>query len=405
MEIYQLWRIRTCQLWQIPSFVIFTILLLAFLSIVTLWNAQQTNINSLEYEIKNFTQEISQPSSNNEWSKPEERLILKKDLLIIKKDTTIIKDAAYTTLVQALGGIIVAITAYVGYRNLKVGEETLKIGQKNLKVTEDKQVTERFSKSIEHLSSDKIEICLGGIYALEQIAIDSPEKYHWTIVEILSAFVREKCQVEESATDSSKSNLDSEEATQEIRSEATSLNPKKIGIDIQAALTVIGKRKVEQDPPMKSIDLIKVNLMGLELHNANLSRVNLWGANLRKARLIDVDLSNTLLEDTDFSNASFKKVNLCGAELAGAKLMTATFRNANFKEADLNGAHLNDTNFYDTNFCNASFFDTKLDNASFWNSDFSTCHYLTRSQLDTAYITTTCKLPNDLLPYRSKIIN
>jgi hypothetical protein len=71
-----------------------------------------------------------------------------------------------------LGGVILSGTAYVGWRNFKVAE--------------DKQVTERFSKAIEHLGSGKIDICLGGIYALEQIAIDSHEKYHWTIVEIPS---------------------------------------------------------------------------------------------------------------------------------------------------------------------------------------------------------------------------
>ena len=108
---------------------------------------------------------------------------LEKDILVVEKDKATLQNGVYTTLVQALGGLILSVTAYVGYRNFKIGEE-------NLKVTEDKQVTERFSKGIEHLGNDKIDIRLGGIYALEQIANDS-SKYHWTIVEILSSFVRE----------------------------------------------------------------------------------------------------------------------------------------------------------------------------------------------------------------------
>jgi hypothetical protein len=37
---------------------------------------------------------------------------------------------------------------------------------------------------------DKVDIRLGAIYALEQIARDSPD-LHWPIVEILTAFIRE----------------------------------------------------------------------------------------------------------------------------------------------------------------------------------------------------------------------
>jgi predicted polyphosphate/ATP-dependent NAD kinase len=145
---------------------------------VSLLLVQQNNINSLDQKIVKLSARIVQASSI------DERLKLEKDVVGFEKDKTIIQNGAYTNLVQALGGLVLSMTAWVGYQNFRVGE-------KNLKVSEDKQVTERFSKSIEHLGSDKIDVRLGGIYALEQIAIDSA-KYHWTIVEILSAFVRER---------------------------------------------------------------------------------------------------------------------------------------------------------------------------------------------------------------------
>uniref|UniRef100_UPI001177ECCC pentapeptide repeat-containing protein n=1 Tax=Calothrix rhizosoleniae TaxID=888997 RepID=UPI001177ECCC len=66
----------------------------------------------------------------------------------------------------------------------------------NVKIAEDKQITERFSKAIEQLGSEKIEVRLGAIYTLERIAKDSP-KDHWTIMEILTAFVRHNDAVEE----------------------------------------------------------------------------------------------------------------------------------------------------------------------------------------------------------------
>jgi hypothetical protein len=229
---------------------------------------QQFNVNALGLKINILEQKIARMTA------VDERLKLEKDILVIEKDKTTIQNGVYTTLVQAAGGLILSITAYVGYCNFKVGEENLKIGQKNLKVAEDKQVTERFSKAIEHLGSEKIDIRLGGIYALEQIAIDSP-KYHWTIVEILSAFVREKCPIQEVV-----------EQRQQLE---------KVSADIQAALTVLGRRKTEQDPPKKSIDLRNTYLAQVELQEATLSGINLSGAALCSADLSGANLNKAVL--------------------------------------------------------------------------------------------------------------
>jgi hypothetical protein len=55
----------------------------------------------------------------------------------------------------------------------------------------ERLITERFSKSVEQLGSNDISVRIGGIYALERIAKDSP-KDHWTIMEVLTAFVRQR---------------------------------------------------------------------------------------------------------------------------------------------------------------------------------------------------------------------
>src|SRR5271155_3969802 len=54
-----------------------------------------------------------------------------------------------------------------------------------------RRITESFSKAIEQLASDKLEVRLGGIYALERISKESAEDY-WTVMENLTAFVRER---------------------------------------------------------------------------------------------------------------------------------------------------------------------------------------------------------------------
>jgi hypothetical protein len=58
----------------------------------------------------------------------------------------------------------------------------------HLEVAEQGHITERYTKAIEQLGSDKLDVRLGGIYALEQIAVDS-RRDHPTVVEVLSAFV------------------------------------------------------------------------------------------------------------------------------------------------------------------------------------------------------------------------
>jgi hypothetical protein len=300
----------------------------------------------LQDKIENFKKETVQFSINNEQLKSEDRLKLKKDILVIEKDATTIQNGIYTPLIQVIGGAILSITAYVGYCNFE-------IGQKNLKVTEDKQVTERFSKSIEHLGSDKIEIRLGGIYAIEQIAIDSA-KYHWTIVKILSAFIREKRPLD-------------------------STDP--VGIDVRAALIVIGRRNVKQDPSNNSINLRSVNLVDVEVLCANLRAV-------------------------DFSKAILIRSNLSGSILTCAYLNGANLSNAILSHADLRGAKLIDTDLSDTdlshaNLCQADLTNTDLSNDNLSHTlllgaDLSTSKNLNNDRLKVAITNEHTKLPNYL---------
>jgi hypothetical protein len=48
-----------------------------------------------------------------------------------------------------------------------------RITARTFEVTEQGQITERYSKAIEQLGADKLDVRLGAIYALERIATDS----------------------------------------------------------------------------------------------------------------------------------------------------------------------------------------------------------------------------------------
>jgi hypothetical protein len=80
-----------------------------------------------------------------------------------------------TTLLQALAGGVFLLGAYFTYRQLRV--------------TREGQITDRYTKAVDQLGREHLDVRLGGIYALERIARDSPDD-RATIEEVLTAYVR-----------------------------------------------------------------------------------------------------------------------------------------------------------------------------------------------------------------------
>jgi hypothetical protein len=93
------------------------------------------------------------------------------------------KQAIVVTLAQILGGTALLSGLYFTWRTLQVNREG--------------QITERFTRAIDQLgathddNSKNLELRLGGIYALERIARESEED-HWSIMEVLTAYVRDR---------------------------------------------------------------------------------------------------------------------------------------------------------------------------------------------------------------------
>ncbi|MEP0857985.1 pentapeptide repeat-containing protein [Trichocoleus sp. DQ-U1] len=195
--------------------------------------------------------------------------------------------------------------------------DNAKAALKNAEAAQDKQITERFTKAVELLGHENISIRLGGIYALKRIAEDS-EKDHWTIMEVLTAFVREKAP------------LNKEEIQQD--------QSPKIPTDIQAALTVIGQRNVEKDP----------NNQRLNLQNTDIRGANLYGANLQGALLNGANLQGALLNGAKLERAKLNEANLVGVKLFNANLEGAEVCDANLQEADLDRVNLQEADLWDT---------------------------------------------------------
>src|SRR5215510_11554046 len=131
-----------------------------------------------------------------------------KDFIQLQKDLITAENNARVTLAQIIGGLVVLLGLYATFKNVRVAEEG--------------KLTERFSKAVELLGSNNLDVRLGGIYALERIARDS-HKDHWTVMEVLTAFVREQSRTEyekseREATNNQKpedSNSDEEDSNSE----------------------------------------------------------------------------------------------------------------------------------------------------------------------------------------------
>ena len=159
------------------------------------------------------------------------------------------------------------------------------------------------------LGSDRLDVRLGAIDALERIMIDSARD-HPAIVELLAAFVRE-------CAPAATSGPDLDAGGQPER------HPRPPA-DSQAAVTVLARR------PAGRTERGRVNLAGAHLAGANLSCADLTLADLGCANLARATLAG--------SNLTL--VNLTLADLTGADLTGADLTDADLTEAALDGADL-----------------------------------------------------------------
>ena len=224
-----------------------------------------------------------------------------------------------TAAVQGLGGIAVLIGIYFAWANLKT---TQKSQTETIRLTNEGQITDRFTKAIDQLGSSQLDVRLGGIYALERIARDS-EKDHWSIMEVLTTYVREHAPVN---TDGKPSGSGDTRARSNKALPLASLPAPSP--DLQAILTVIGRRELKFEK-------------GKEDEHLNLTQTNLQGADLDGAYLNGAYLNGTHLEGAHLEGALPFGAHLEGAHLKRAHLTGADLGRAHLNGADLDGADLN----------------------------------------------------------------
>lgn len=180
-----------------------------------------------------------------------------------------------------------------------------------------------------------VEMRLGAIYSIEQIARDHPG-YRGPAMDLLAAYVREYSQSGQLALEPST--------------------------EMQSVLSVLGRND------LTGLDLRRTVLWGADLEDAGLVEANLYEARLRGARLSGARLVRARLRAADLSEADLSGADLSGAllkgtRLRGADLTGAILRGADLQEADLTGARLSRANLREASLVGAVLDEAVLDGA------------------------------------------
>jgi hypothetical protein len=248
-------------------------------------------------------------------------------------------------LLQALAGGVLLLGAYFTYRQLLI--------------TREGQITDRYTKAVDQLGSEHLDVRVGGIYALERIARDSPDD-RATIEEVLTAYVRDHAPWPRPPAPPSlpaiihrlasfvrrqRSVLQRRRATDAAgqaspgQSDDQAAGPPRPAADVQAAVTVLGRRQLPPDG-LRLLDLIRADLQGASLADANLQSASLADANLQGASLDRANLQSASLADANLHGASLDRADLQGAYLGHADLQGASLDGANLQGAHLATANL-----------------------------------------------------------------
>ncbi|WP_435598197.1 pentapeptide repeat-containing protein [Streptomyces anulatus] len=293
--------------------------------------------------------------------------------------------------------VVAAAVAVVGlwYSNVQTRQANDHARQANEQARDDRalakegQITDRYTAAVGNLGEDKMDVRLGGIYALQRIMQDS-RRDQPTIANVLATYIR----------------------THAAKPPAKGKN---VPADVLAALTVLATRDTSRDGAFSldlqgvklpnitldfvdsEADLSGANLRGADLHDANLSDANLssvdlgganlagailTNTNLRNADLTITDLGDAILFSADLRNAYLASTDLSGATLGGANLSRARMQNTNLRNADLSSADLRHA---------------ILDTADLRNADLSSADLrnavMTKDQFDSATTDSDTRLP------------
>lgn len=259
-----------------------------------------------------------------------------------------------TTLLQVVGGLIVLFGAYATWRQLRVSQD-------GLRATQEGYVTDRFSRAVDQLGSDKLDVRIGGLHALWRIAEQSARDRE-AIISIQAAYLRTHLPWPPAGPQSPAADVPINDiAPMETRAADAQVALTALGVLCQhreqswVNLSITDLRRADCDglwfpkvnfdrACMEAAGLYHANLTQASLVSVNLRHADLTTAILRRARCILADLRAAKLVETDLRNADFTETDLREANLRKADAHGAVFHRADLRMADLRGTDLSTAN-------------------------------------------------------------
>ena len=290
------------------------------------------------------------------------------------------------------------------------------VAQGNLDRSRDRDYADLFTKAVEQLGADKnekfkrimletpseaefeyattdertvpnIEVRLGAIYALERISRDSSSD-HIAVIETLCTYIRQNAPAHSAVKMPTKQELETWKENNHVSNFAIShptavmwgQHLEKPRADIQAALTVIGRRKEER------ISLEKKEYEKNNRHIVDLSDINIQNAHLYNLNFEGSIFVNSVMNGALLNGSNFKGCQLQGSDLRGAVVSSVKFNNSimhdtkmsgigahftSFERVNLENSDLSDGTFWGANFAGARFSQVNLDFANFSTANLS----------------------------------
>ncbi|MEY9964883.1 hypothetical protein ABIA33_002925 [Streptacidiphilus sp. MAP12-16] len=230
-----------------------------------------------------------------------------------------------TTLLQAVGGMAVLFGAYATWRQLRVSQD-------GLRATQEGYLTDRFSRAVDQLGSDKQDVRIGGLHALWRIAEHSARDRE-AIISIQAAFLRSHLPWPPAGSQSPPPEAPiNDVAPLETRA-----------ADAQVALTGLGvlcQHREQSWVNLSVTDLRRADCDGLWLNEVNFDRACMEAAGLYHANLTRASLVSVNLRHAELRTAILRQARCVLADLRGARLVETDLRDADFTDADMREANL-----------------------------------------------------------------
>ncbi|MCC8251064.1 pentapeptide repeat-containing protein [Saccharothrix luteola] len=202
--------------------------------------------------------------------------------------------------------LITSVTAVVA---LAVTALSVQATREQVELAARGQVNDRYDKAVGQLASDKPEVRVGGILALERVAMDSPGEAG-IAAGLLAAFIRSAAQRQARPCDSAD--------------------------DVRVAVSTLTRLAVYDST--SALDLRNTCLSGTSWLRAQLVGADFSGADLEGAQFVQAELGNSRFVGANLGNAVFVGTSLAHADLSGASLRGVDLTDANLRGAKLSGA-------------------------------------------------------------------